>query len=163
MRVCSVCEKSFEPRRKNQIYCEPSCQRKAWLKTKEGQKAKKEYVSRQKQTDPHYRRRGWLKSQYGITPEIYQELLDKQGGGCAICGRTIEQEKRHLAIDHDHTTGEIFGLLCWRCNQRLIAEVRDAELFKRASVYLTQGTGYFVPENKKKPKKRRRRRARKSA
>ena len=39
-----------------------------------------------------------------------------QNGGCAICGTTPEQQGRHLAIDHDHHTGYVRGLLCSVCN-----------------------------------------------
>lgn len=57
-----------------------------------------------------------LKRLYGITLKDYQDLWDKQGGKCAVCGKT---KKRTLAVDHDHKTGEIRGLLCDYCNRRL--------------------------------------------
>jgi len=52
---------------------------------------------------------------YGISIEQYEEMLDKQNGLCAIC-KTPPQTKR-LAVDHDHDTGEVRGLLCHRCNR----------------------------------------------
>jgi hypothetical protein len=44
----------------------------------------------------------------------YAEMLDAQGGACAICGRP--PSRRKLAIDHDHATGNMRGLLCFQCN-----------------------------------------------
>jgi hypothetical protein len=47
--------------------------------------------------------------------EIYDALRAKQNGCCAVCGKP-ESAKRNLAIDHDHETGVIRGLLCVSCN-----------------------------------------------
>jgi integrase len=41
-------------------------------------------------------------------------LYKLQDGKCAICGEHTES----LLVDHDHATGLIRGLLCWRCNSR---------------------------------------------
>lgn len=50
---------------------------------------------------------------YGLTQKDYQQMLDKQGGSCAICPR-IEPGGNglHFHIDHDHSTGRVRGLLC---------------------------------------------------
>lgn len=55
-----------------------------------------------------------LRKKYGITLIQYQEMMDEQGGVCKICGRT--PKGRRLAVDHDHETGQIRGLLCISCN-----------------------------------------------
>lgn len=44
----------------------------------------------------------------------YDTLLARQGGVCAICGG-IDRDRK-LAVDHDHQTGLVRGLLCLRCN-----------------------------------------------
>jgi hypothetical protein len=70
-------------------------------------------------------RREWLLSKYSITPEQYAELLEAQGGRCAICGG--EPGERALAVDHDHSCcpGKgscgrcVRGLLCHDCNGAL--------------------------------------------
>jgi hypothetical protein len=41
-------------------------------------------------------------------------MLEAQGGGCALCGGA--DEYRALAVDHDHRTGVVRGLLCTQCN-----------------------------------------------
>jgi len=56
-----------------------------------------------------------LKRDFGITIEEYDAMLTKQGGVCAICKRP--PNKNRLAVDHDHTTGEVRGLLCPSCNR----------------------------------------------
>jgi hypothetical protein len=65
-------------------------------------------------------RRVMLKHKYGITPAEYATLLTRQGGGCAVCGRTSgDNLHRHLHVDHDHVTGRVRGLLCSRHNVAL--------------------------------------------
>lgn len=58
---------------------------------------------------------------YGITTEQYSELLESQGGGCAICDAPppTETRKKFLVVDHDHETGKVRGLLCDTCNRGL--------------------------------------------
>lgn len=56
-----------------------------------------------------------LKMKYGITLAQYESMAAAQCGVCAICGNA-EEDGRALAVDHDHATGEIRGLLCGGCN-----------------------------------------------
>ena len=57
----------------------------------------------------------------GVTSEKYDELLASQGGVCAICKelcitKTTTGIQKSLAVDHNHETGQVRGLLCARCN-----------------------------------------------
>lgn len=63
-------------------------------------------------------RRRYLARKYGITPEEYEEKLSQQGGRCAVCRRL--PGNRRLAVDHNHRTGQLRGLLCYRCNYKII-------------------------------------------
>ena len=63
-------------------------------------------------------RRKEMKAKYGLTLEDYDELLESQGGVCAICNKPSHNYRR-LAVDHDHETGAIRGLLCDKCNRGL--------------------------------------------
>lgn len=54
---------------------------------------------------------------FGITIEQYEEMLVRQDGGCAICGRPPGRISLH--VDHDHETNRVGGLLCFRCNNSL--------------------------------------------
>ena len=57
---------------------------------------------------------------YGVTPEIYDSLLAQQDGKCGICKKDRSGKKgQRFAVDHDHVTGEIRGLLCIKCNSCL--------------------------------------------
>lgn len=51
-----------------------------------------------------------------LTVEEYDTMLEQQGGGCKVCGRTPEDNGKRLAVDHNHSTGRIRGLLCDKCN-----------------------------------------------
>lgn len=51
-----------------------------------------------------------LKSRYGITVQEVLEIANRQGGVCAICGRTPQKKKfGGLHIDHDHNTKRLEG------------------------------------------------------
>lgn len=49
---------------------------------------------------------------YQIPPEQYWALYEAQGGKCAIATCRATGKVRRLAVDHDHGTGEVRGLLC---------------------------------------------------
>jgi hypothetical protein len=61
---------------------------------------------------------------YGLRPDEYASLLAAQEGKCAICGSVGCSTGKRLAVDHDHTTGKIRGLLCLFCNTA-IGKLRD--------------------------------------
>jgi len=82
-----------------------------------------EYRRERYDRDAH---RGYrLKGKYGLTPDEYDELLAAQGGVCAICAGPPDGRWPRYAVDHDHETGEVRGLLCTRCN-RAIGLLRDS-------------------------------------
>ena len=78
------------------------------------------------------------KHRYGVTPEDYARMLSDQDGGCAICGSTSPRngKKVHLAVDHDHATGQVRGLLCDPCNNGLARFGDDPGRLLRAASYL---------------------------
>lgn len=80
-------------------------------------------------------RRYQLKRKYGITPEQYDALLAEQSGGCAICGRPPRRDIS-LHVDHEHGTGRIRGLLCFRCNNALGDFGDDHDRLGAALAYL---------------------------
>lgn len=83
-------------------------------------------------------RAGWLARQYGLSPEEY-DVLDARGNGCCWICRQPELGEKHLAVDHDHETGEVRGLLCTRCNRGLGSFRDDPTLITAALRYLNGG------------------------
>jgi hypothetical protein len=83
-----------------------------------------------------------FRKKFGITRADYDQMLAAQGGVCAICGsdeRSINQGvERMLAVDHDHNTGKVRGILCERCN-RAIGLLKDSPaILRRAANYIEQ-------------------------
>jgi hypothetical protein len=88
-----------------------------------------------------------IEREYGITEDDYDRLFKAQGGRCFICRR--KPRTLRLAVDHDHVTGEVRGLLCANnengCNRAVVANLEAAtdsglDAAKRAVLYL-----YYPP------------------
>jgi len=77
---------------------------------------------------------------YGITRDQFLGLLQAQDGRCAICRRLFDLVHMHTKasphVDHDHTTGEIRGLLCMSCNQALGLMQESLEAIQSMADYL---------------------------
>lgn len=69
-----------------------------------------------------------------MSPEEYRDMFERQEGFCAICQHP--QGERALAVDHNHETNQIRGLLCDRCNRGIGYFRDDPELLIEASIYL---------------------------
>ena len=84
-----------------------------------------------------------LKKNFGISLQDYKYILEKQSNTCAICRlpeTSIDHRTkmiRKLAVDHDHFTGEVRGLLCSKCNVGLGQFQDDTELLLSAVAYLS--------------------------
>ena len=62
-------------------------------------------------------------------------MNEAQNGVCAICGE-VNVAGRRLAVDHNHETGQVRGLLCCSCN-RGIGFLRDhTDILESAVNYL---------------------------
>ena len=66
---------------------------------------------------------------------LRQELIDKYGNQCAICEKPRSAFKKNLAIDHNHKSGKIRGLLCYRCNKFILGR-QTLETVKKMLAYL---------------------------
>lgn len=74
---------------------------------------------------------------YGLAPGEYELLYEHQGGVCYICRRATGKTKA-LAVDHNHETGEVRGLLCGPCNKGVLGHLREDRMaFVRAIQYLS--------------------------
>lgn len=81
---------------------------------------------------------GHVERTYGITAAEYAALFKAQGGRCYICRE--RPRRRRLAVDHDHATGEVRGLLCadneWGCNYAILGKIKDIAMAERIVTYL---------------------------
>lgn len=76
-----------------------------------------------------------IRRDYDLTGEEYSALLSLQGGRCAICRQKPVTVR--LAVDHDHQTGKVRGLLCSRCNHDLLGAGWDnGDRLRNAAAYL---------------------------
>jgi len=79
-----------------------------------------------------------------ISADEYQTRLRAQRYQCPICGWIHREQPRcRLVVDHDHKTGAIRGLLCWKCNWELISFHRtpvyfrsQERLYRKAAQYM---------------------------
>lgn len=73
---------------------------------------------------------------YGLTTEEYEALLERQCGQCSICHAEPVAGQDDFAIDHDHTSGEVRGLLCMECNLLVGIIEKDLGRADRAMRYI---------------------------
>lgn len=72
---------------------------------------------------------------YGITLDelaLYEAVTE-----CEVCGSSDR-----LVIDHNHTTGEIRGVLCSNCNTTLGHSGDDPDTLRRLADYLDERGTY---------------------
>jgi hypothetical protein len=77
------------------------------------------------------------KSKYGITQEQYDGMLQKQDNKCAICKTTEPKGCGSWHIDHNHSTGQVRGLLCNNCNVGIGSLGDDPTRLTEAAKYLS--------------------------
>lgn len=82
-------------------------------------------------------RRAHLKANYGITEDQFNRLLKVQRARCAVCkSDDPKHSKGQWAIDHDHVTGRVRGLLCSKCNTGIGQLRDDPEILTAAARYI---------------------------
>lgn len=78
-----------------------------------------------------------MRRQYGISMRQFTELLEVQGGGCAICEKPIDKLRRRMNVDHCHETNQVRGILCSGCNTGLGHLGDNIEGLQKAIGYLS--------------------------
>jgi flagellar biosynthesis GTPase FlhF len=92
----------------------------------------RKYQSSPSQDIVAYRR----ERKYGLSPQQYEDLFERQGKCCGICQSKTPRSKRGWNIDHDHKTGKVRGILCNYCNPMLGNANDDIQTLRRAIAYL---------------------------
>ena len=128
--ACKPCTNCHEIKSLNDYHksSKSSDGKASWCKACANAVARK---SRKRTYDKESKRKWQIKSRYGLTPACVDEMLESQGGKCALCEK--ELSKPH--IDHCHNTGRVRGLLCHKCNIRL-GGWDDVEWQKKALSYM---------------------------
>jgi hypothetical protein len=111
-----------------------------WKARLEFNRVQREWQTRHPGYGTAGRRARHLKRKYGATPEEIEELLERQGRACAICGAP-QPNRRYLhggflGFDHNHQTGQHRGMLCKKCNQVVAILEDDQWLLEQAALYL---------------------------
>jgi hypothetical protein len=80
------------------------------------------------------------RSRYIKFSELYNRMMEKQGGVCAVCKmpetrRSLTGQISPLAVDHDHETGRIRALLCSKCNTSLGMMGEDPDRIRALAEY----------------------------
>jgi len=101
-------------------------------------------IRRNANYDPAKEREASLKRLYGITLEDYKKLFQEQKGVCAICKEyKVTNKSDKLYVDHNHTTGNVRGLLCHFCNQGLGNFEDNINLLQSSIDYLNKSDEFF--------------------
>lgn len=77
-----------------------------------------------------------LRLRHGLSQEDYNAILEDQDFRCKICDSLPKRVP--LAVDHDHVTGKIRGLLCIQCNTTLGRIEKHPQFLSRMQNYLSQ-------------------------
>ena len=125
---CVICHKEFQPYSlSNKGVCgNIDCryeQRLIWNQNNKARRGKS-----------HHKQ--YYVKKYGMTIEEYEQMEKDQNYSCKICG---EKNYKRLGIDHDHTTGQVRGLLCDSCNPALGGFKDNIESLQKAIDYLKEG------------------------
>ncbi len=112
--------------------------RRKQILTVEQRNSKTNRQRERRQRDPLGYRNSNLMTRYGITHESYEDRLAANGGGCEICGSKSPRTKSvtTFAVDHDHQTGGVRGILCHPCNWTLGYAFDDPAILRKAAKYL---------------------------
>lgn len=93
-----------------------------------------------------------VEATYGISEQDFRRLWRAQGGRCYICQRRVHSKRP--AVDHDHETGEVRGLLCpdneRGCNHAIVGNIigktldEKIEMVYRLAEYLRNPPARYV-------------------
>lgn len=95
-----------------------------------------EYCAKSNSNKPSYYQERHRIKKYGLDASDWDELFQKQGGRCAICGTDQVSPRRGWHTDHDHEAGAVRGILCPGCNVGLGHFREDPKILAAAIEYL---------------------------
>jgi hypothetical protein len=81
-----------------------------------------------------------LKQRYGLSEREYKPLVREAKGVCSICLNRFDKSRRCMAVDHDHKTGAVRGVVCSLCNAGLGHFKDKPALLRKAAKYVEKFT-----------------------
>ena len=96
----------------------------------------RKWAEKKRKTTPFYNRKAKLRIKYSMTLEQYDHMFEKQNGLCLICNKP--QTGKRLAVDHNHKTGAVRGLLCQNCNMALGNVKENITILSKLIIYLKE-------------------------
>jgi hypothetical protein len=160
--ICVTCAKTFKQVRPWQKYCSEECswkyraldgrsavcqqryrdglseQRRAQIRRKNARRTR---VWNASEHGKRMKRNRSLLTAYGLTLEQVEAMIVAQNSVCPICLEKITamgKWRTGCAVDHDHDTGKVRGILCQPCNASLGGFSDSPATLKRAFNYLTR-------------------------
>ena len=125
--LCNRCGK-----KKGKSYFHKSSKRpsgfQSWCKTCHNEYQRK---TRKRREPAEVKRNQNYKAKYGIASSEVDNIFIEQTGKCALCGKELIK----FCVDHDHFTGKVRGLLCYRCNI-IIGGLDDPDFRSKAVAYI---------------------------
>lgn len=127
-KKCKWCGKKFTSRSRSYLCCSEDCSRL------HQNKQKRLYYKQNKDKSVE---RGWKKQGIkNFTLDDYKKLLAAQDNRCLICGKKDSYLGKKLQVDHNHSTGNVRGLLCLSCNAGIGSLGDDIKTVFSALIYL---------------------------
>lgn len=94
-----------------------------------------------------YTRAQNLMTRFRLSIDDYNKMFLKQKGVCQICKKAETSKDKNgkdkwLSVDHSHSTGDVRGLLCSKCNTGIGLLGDSKKILKSALKYLKERGSY---------------------
>jgi len=143
-KYCEVCGKYLKPEWKK-LTCSSKCDENQT--NYEMNKEKVRVYQKALRESPKVK--AYCLKRYNLNVKDYLKMIKKQNNKCAICGNCEttkigkssegnEGEIKALGVDHNHKTGGVRGLLCFKCNLGLGNANEDIFILKNCIKYLEE-------------------------
>lgn len=146
MKLCPKCK---ETKSLDRFYYWPKAERHNYVcKACVNKQAMERYRKSAEMKQRSAKKYRWKKHGIDCSIEQFDELFKKQNGKCKICEVELfiyvsysgQDRTNQAALDHDHSTGKVRGILCNNCNRCLGLMKDNPDVFRKAAEYLEGAT-----------------------